>query len=148
MPFTQNTSPTFAKQPRHGLAQILPADTTAQKTVITAGANGSKVMSLYASSTDTVARDVQIAIVRSATTYILGTVTVPLSSGNTAAAPTVDLFNVTAFPFNGTVGGVWAVDHDGQHYLNLESGDTLVVSVLVTVTAAKVISVHSEFEDF
>lgn len=143
MAFTQNTAPTFAKQPRKGLAQILPADTTAQKTVITAGSSGSKVLSLHASSTDTADRDVAISLVRSATTYLLGTIKVPLSSGNTNAIFPLDLLNTTVFAF-----GLLAVDHDGQHYLNLESGDTLVVNALTTVTAAKVISVHSDYEDF
>lgn len=139
MAFTQNVFPTLPKQPRKGLIQILPADTTTQKTVITAGANGNKVVNLTASSTDTAAHDIQVAIVRSATTYILATTTVPITAGFVAGTPPVDLLAlIPNLPR----------DQDGQPYLFLESGDTLVVSALVTVTAAKIISVHSDHAEF
>lgn len=147
MSFAQNPTPTLPRQPRKGLVQILPADTTGQKTVVTAGASGSKVVSLYASSTDTSARDVQVSLVRSATTYLLGTVTVPANSGNTNALPTIDLMQTLTvtpqFP-----AGMFPNDGDAQHYAFLESGDTLVVSALTTVTAAKVISIHADYADF
>jgi uncharacterized protein (UPF0371 family) len=143
MPFTQNTSPTFAKQPKLGLAQIVNADASAQKTVITAGGNGSKVLSLRATSTDTSARDVQFAVVRGGTTYVLGTVAVALTAGFINSAPSVDLLNTSQSPI-----GSLPFDHDGQKYINLESGDTLVVLALTTVTAAKAISVFAEYEDF
>jgi hypothetical protein len=146
MPFTQNLAPTFVKQPRRGLAQIANADGSSQKTVVTAGGNGSKVLSLYATSTDTSARDVQIAIVRSATTYILGTVSVPANSGNTNSAPTVDLLQTLASSPQ-LPAGMLPIDNDGQHFLFVESGDTLVVLALTTVTAAKVVSVHSDYGD-
>lgn len=139
MTFTQNAFPTFTKFPRKGLAQILPADASAQKTVITAGANGNKVVNLIASSTDTSARDIQVSLVRSATTYVLATTTVAINSGNIAATAPVDLLAlIPNLP----------VDQDGQRFLFLESGDTLVVNALTTVTAAKVISIHSDHAEF
>ena len=143
MAFTQNTDGTFVKQPRKGLVQIVNADAQAAKTVVTAGASGSKVVSLIATSNDTSARDVQVALVRSAVTYILGVTTVGIGAGTIAATPAVDLLNTTIFP-----AGMIAVDNDGQKYLFMESGDTLVVSALATVTAAKTISAHSDFGDF
>ena len=82
MAFTQNMAATFARQPRHGLAQIANADASGQKTVVTAGASGSKVTALYASSTDTSARVIAISIVRSATTYLLASPTVVLRAGD------------------------------------------------------------------
>lgn len=143
MVFVPNPVPEFLKQPKKGLVQIANADASAQKTVVTAGSSGSKVTALYASSTDTSARDVQVALVRGGTTYILGTTTVALRSGDTAGTPVVDLLNTTVFPV-----GLLANDQDAQKYLFLESGDTLVVSALTTVTSGKIISVHADYADF
>ncbi len=143
MAFTQNMAATFARQPRHGLAQIANADASGQKTVVTAGASGSKLTALYASSTDTSARVIAISIVRSATTYLLASPTVALRAGDTADTPAVDLLNSTVFP-----AGLLSTDNDGQKYLFLESGDTLVVNAQTTVTSGKIVSVHADYSDF
>jgi hypothetical protein len=141
MPFVQNPIPTLVKQPRKGLVQIANADGSNNKTVVTAGANGSKVVSLFASSTELTAnnRDVQVSIVRAAVTYVLATTTVPFSAGFTVAAfgPINLLAAIPNLP----------IDNDGQRYLFLESGDTLVVASLTTLTAGKIISVHSDYGD-
>lgn len=139
MAFTPNVFPTFTRQPRKGLVQIANADASNQKTVVTAGASGSKVTNLVASSTDTSARDIQVSVVRSATTYVLATTTVPITAGFVAGTPPVDL--LAAVPN-------LPRDQDGQPYLFVESGDTLVVNALTTVTTAKVVSVHSDYSDF
>jgi len=137
--FTQNVFPTLAKQPRKGLGQILNATGTAAVTVVTAGASGSKVTNLVATSTDTSGQNIQVAIVRSATTYILATTAVPASSGTAAGTAPIDLLAIIPnLPR----------DQDGQPYLFIESGDTLVVSSLATITSGKIISVHSDYADF
>ena len=134
MAFTQNISPTFVKQPQNGKVQILPADASAQKTVYTAGASGSKVTSLNAVSTDTVARDVQVSITNAGTSYPIGTVTVPIGAGNSGTVASVNMLDITKL-----VG--LALDSDGNPELLLISGDTLTVSALTTVTAAKAITI-------
>ena len=139
MTFIQNVFPTIAKFPRKGVAQILPADTTAQKTVITAGASGNKVVSLNASSTDTAVVDIAVSLVRSATTYLLATTRLPIGAGFTQGVPAVDLLALIA--------GL-PLDQDAQKYLFLESGDTLVVNALVTITAAKVVSIYADHAEF
>lgn len=136
-------TPIFLQAPKHGVVQIVPGDTTGNKTVITAGANGTKVIALYAYSDDTAARDIRVSIVRSATTYPISCVNVPLTSGHTSSIPPVNLFGGSQFPAN-----MLALDQDGQPYLFLESGDTLVVNVLTTVTTAKTITVHADFGNF
>lgn len=138
-----NNVPTLVKTPKHGLAQIANADGTTAKTVVTAGAEGSKVVALYASSTDTSNRDVMVAIVRSGTIYPLAIIQVPLNAGNANNVPTVDLLNSTNFPE-----GLFAVDGDGQKYLFLQNGDTLTVAAPVAVTATKTISAHADYADF
>ena len=133
-------TPVFTQTPSLSLAQILPADTTVAKTIVTAGANGTKITALTASSNDA-ARIVQINLVRSAVVYILTTVTVAANSGTDGTAASVNLLNTTSLP------GL-PIDNDGQPYLLLKSGDTLTAAVTVTVTAAKTISIAAIGADF
>lgn len=135
------TTPSFVGAPNVGVQQILPADTTAWKTLFTAGASGSKVAALNLQSTDTVARVVQVSILRSAVNYILGCINVPAGAGNDGVTPAVDALLATLVP------GV-PLDNDGQHYLLLKSGDVLQISTQVTLTAAKAINAVAIGGDF
>lgn len=139
MSFTQNVFPTLPRMPRKGLAQISNATGTSQVTVVTAGGNGNKVVSLLATSTDTAAQIVQVAIVRSSTTYVLATTQVAANAGSTNATAPVDLLAIVPN---------LSRDQDGQPYLFIESGDALVLSTVGTVTAGKVVSVHSDHAEF
>lgn len=134
MTFAQNTSATYPKQPMNGRVQIVNADAQAQKTIYTAGANGSKLTSLLAVSTDTSSRDVQISITNGGTSYPIGTVTIPAGAGNTGGVAAQNILG-------GLVG--LAVDSDGNFYIHLQSGDTLTASALATVTTAKTITVST-----
>jgi hypothetical protein len=139
MSFTPNVFPTMLNQPLKGLAQILNATGTAQVTVITAGSNGSKVLNLVATSTDTAAQTIAVSLVRSSTTYLLATTSVPANSGNVSGTAPVDLLAIISnLPR----------DQDGQPYLFLNSGDTLVVNSAGSVTSGKTISVHSDYANF
>ena len=141
MAFTPTNDPTFAKQPTNGHVQILPADASAQKTLYTAGANGSKIIGVIIGSTDTSARDIQLSIVNTALTYVLGTKTVAINAGSVAGTPAVNLLDPAVIP------GM-PVDNDGNPFLFLISGDTLVINSLTTVTTAKLIAGHCIAEDF
>ena len=74
MAFTQNNLATLIRQPQNGKVQIANADGQTQKTVYTAGPNGSKVSSLIAVSSDTAAHDVQVSITNAGTPFPPGTV--------------------------------------------------------------------------
>jgi len=137
--FIQNVFPTLPRMPRKALVQIVNADASSAKTLIVAGSNGNKVVNLVASSNDSSPRDIQVSLVRSATTYVLATTTVAANSGNAAGTAPVDLLAIIPN---------LARDQDGQPYLFLESGDTLVVGTLTTVTTAKIVSVHSDHAEF
>ena len=139
MAFIQNVFPTLPRMPRRGLVQIVNADASSAKTLVVAGSNGNKVVNIVASSNDSSSRDIQVALVRSATTYVLATTTVVANSGNVAGTAPADLLAIVPN---------LARDQDGQPYLFLESGDTLVVSALTTVTAAKSVNVHSDHAEF
>jgi hypothetical protein len=132
MAFTQNSLATRVKQPRAASVQIANADASAQKTVDTAGVNGSKYTALIATSTDTAAHDVTISRSNSGVYYPLGTVSVPAGAGMSSLAPSVNLLG-------GIVG--LPIDSDGNPYLQLITGDILTVNSTNTVTAAKLISV-------
>ena len=139
MSFTQNVFPTLPRMPRKGLAQIVNATGTAQVTVITAGANGNKVVTMVANSTDSVSQMVMVSLLRGGATYSLALSAIPANSGNAAGMAPVDLL--------ATIPNL-ARDQDGQAYLFLESGDTLVVNSGAAVTAGRAISVHSDHAEF
>lgn len=134
-------TPVFVQTPKVGLVQILNADASANKTVVTGGTNGTKVTSLTLASTDTSARVVNVNIVRSGTTYNLGAVSVPITAGTDGATLTINCFSPLVIP------GL-PVDNDGQPYLFLQSSDTLSVSAATTVTSGKIISAVAVSGDF
>jgi hypothetical protein len=122
--------PIFAAAVNLGVAQILPADASNYKTVFTAGASGSKVVALIAATDETAVRVLQIAILRSAVNYVLGSISIPIGAGNDGATPSVNMFGTILMP------GLPA-DNDGQPYILLKNGDSLQVKSLTTITAAK-----------
>lgn len=127
-------SPAFAATPKLGVVKIVNADASAQKDVLAAGSSGTKVVSVTAVSDDTSARVLQLSVLRSAANYILGSVSVPAASGTDGTTAAVDLLAAALVPD-------LPVDNDGQRYLFLESGDTLQVKSLTTVTSAKTVTV-------
>lgn len=132
----------FIQQPGLGLANIVNADGTTKKTVVTGGTNGTKVTSLTLTSTDTSSRVVQVWVTRSATSYCLGSVTVAITAGTDGVTAGVSVLTNTLLP------GI-PVDNDGQAYLILAASDTLQVAVNTgAVTAAKEIDAVAVKADF
>jgi hypothetical protein len=134
-------TPIFPQALRNSVQTILPADASAVKAVLAAGSNGSKVEALNVTSTDTSARDVTIYVTISATNYLIGTVSIPLNSGNTNSAPSVDILRSSQLP-------ALAFDANGNRFLYLASGSTLSIACTSTVTTAKQITVFAQGEDF
>jgi hypothetical protein len=134
-------TPIFIQAPKNTQITIVAADASAQKVVCTAGANGSKVIGLILCSDDTSARVIQMVIKRGGTSILIGSVNVPTLSGTDGAAPSVN-----------AIGGVYMpglpIDSDGNEFILLESGDTLEIKSLTTVTAAKTISATCIFGNF
>lgn len=138
MPLT--ATPVFPQSPLLGAQSFLNADASTKKTVITAGANGSKVISLTATSTETAsARVAQVWLNRAAVLYLLVSVNIPVNSGFDGTAPVVNLMNETQWPGQGF--------SDGNFFL-LQSGDLLQVSVTTTITAGKEIDVVGNYLNF
>lgn len=138
---TVTATPIFPQSIKNEFGQLNNASGQTPVTVYTGGTNGSKIESLFVSSTDTTARDIQISIVISSVTYILGTVTIPINSGNINSAPTVNYFQSSQLPN-------LAKDSNGNPYLYLASGAVLQAEALTTVTSGKVISIMAFGGDY
>jgi hypothetical protein len=111
-------------------------------TIYTAGASGGRVLSLMASTDDTVTINVFLYILRSSTVIPIGMVNIPLSSGNTNAARfPVDFLNGTNLP------GL-PIDNTGRQYIPLLSSDVLRATSLANLTAAKSAWINASGADY
>jgi hypothetical protein len=115
------------------------------KTLCTGGTNGSKVVASTMVSTDNaLAHKIIFSLQRGGTNYSLCYVTLPINSGTDGITPAVDLF--AGGPTNLLYG--LPIDNDGQRYLFLESGDTLVATFLTGLSASCYIYITTISADF
>ena len=99
---------------------------------------------MYASTTETaLAHDVAIAVVRSAVSYPIATVSVPVNAGFVSGTAAINLLSSTNFP-----AGMLAVDENNQNYILLSSGDTLTVAALVAVNSGKQLIFHADYGNY
>ena len=149
MALNANQIPIYAITPKTAVANLNAASagalgtTTNAVTVVTAGANGSRVYSLIASTTDTAAVNLYIQIVDTGGTVVrpIGQVNVPLRSGDTASTLMVDCLDpiiVKGLP----------VDNTGKRYIELGATETLRVSTVANMTAAKNCYVSAQYADY
>ena len=127
-----NTAPIFELVVKNAGVTIVPADTTAVKTVYTGGTNGSRIDQLSVSSTDTAAMTLMWYKNIGGTDYHLADTVIAIGAGYTTVAG-VDAL-ATLAPSLG--------------YLVLASGEVLKVKVLATVTTAKQIDVVAQLGDY
>lgn len=128
------STPVCVQTPKASVQQILNADASGWKTVVTGGTNGTKVTGLMLTSTDTSSRIVQVAISRGGTHYIFGTVTVAITAGTDGTTAAVAVFSSSLIPN-------LPVDNDGQPYIFLsDASDTLDISSTTTVTSGKILN--------
>lgn len=137
-----STSPIFYGTAKTSAVQIANADGTTKKTVLTAGSNGSILLGVQATTTDSAANDVglYIQIGGSGTAYPIGGKRVAALSGDaTTANPSaaVSLLDVGQFPF---------LLPDGS--LQLGAGDILQAAVQATVTSAKTVTIVAQYGDY
>lgn len=135
------STPVFPQTVITSVAQILPADTTTLKTLITPGSNGSRIDAILVSSTDTSAKDLQFVLTISSVDYVLGTLSIPANSGFTNSVPLVSVFAHSQFVALNT-------DVNGNKHMFLANGAVLKVKALSTVTTAKAISIIAQRGDF
>jgi hypothetical protein len=119
-PPTQFTNSTSTSTP----TQILPTKT-----------NGVKLEAILIASTDTSARDFNLYLNVSATNYLIGTVSIPASAGNSNSTPAVNLLSALtgASPLLPI-----PKDSNGNPYLYLDSSTALYAAPATTITSGKV----------
>jgi hypothetical protein len=104
-----------------------------------AGSFGGIVESLMASTTDTAAVNVLVYALSGTSVQPLGIVNVPLSSGNAANVPNVDLINgLAGLPINSVY----------KKYIPLQPNMSIKVAVLAAMTANKILFVKATGVDF
>src|SRR5437868_186174 len=124
------TQAQFPITPKAGVVQINNGNGTTAQTLMTGGSTGTKIVGLNLANTDTAAKIAQIFLVRSSTSYLIGSVSVPAGAGNDGSTAAVNALSSAMVP------GL-PVDNDGNRYLFLQSGDTLTVGVTVAMTSGK-----------
>jgi hypothetical protein len=134
-------TPIFPQTVKNYAAQILNADASNKKALVTGATNGTKIEAITVSSTDTSARDLQLVMTIGAVDYILTTVSIPASSGTTNAVPAVDILRTAQWP------GL-SFDANGNKILYVASGAVLNVKSLTTVTTGKEIDALAIGGDF
>ena len=135
--------PIFPATIKNWFAKIALADTTTLKTLITAGASGSRVDSIMVSNTATAATsDLQFVITFGGVDYIIDTVQIPVNAGFTNSVVAVNILgHATKFLWN-------AYDANGNRYLVLASGAVLKAKVLANLASGKEISIFAQGADY
>jgi hypothetical protein len=111
-------------------------------TIYTSGASGGRVISLTASTDDTVTINVFLYIFRGSTVIPVGLVNIPLSSGNTNAARfVVDFLNGTNIP------GL-PIDQTGRQYIPLLANDVLKATTIANLSATKSVWLNAAGVDY
>lgn len=136
------TTPIFVEAVETAAVQFTSADTTALKDVVTAGADGCRVVALEAVSDDTAVINVQLYVQRdgSGTSYPIGAVQVPIGAGTVVAGAPVAAKNLL------DPSKVAILLDDGAIFLG--GTDKLRASCAATMTAAKTLTISAVFGDY
>lgn len=121
--------------------RLTSSDTTSYVTLYTAGTNDAVIKSITATTTDTAAVNLKVAIGDGTTDYLLGTVRVALGSGTDGATASVDILGSSLLP------GL-PRDLNNRTVLPLKNGYTLKVGCLATMTSAKQTDILAVVEEY
>ena len=123
-----NQVPIFQANPKTVCQEVLAADTTTQKTLYTAGAEGALIDNVSVISDDTAAAILVVTLNDGTSDCQIGEVTIPIGAGTDGSTPAVNLLQSVAMPFLQAKGG-----------LPLGALAILKVNAKVTLTAGKAI---------
>lgn len=113
-----------------GVTWVNADGAAASKDVFVAGSNGSRCFAIAATSTDTSDRDFQIFLNDGSTSFLVGTVTVPLGAGNTGTVAALNLIgSLSTNPWLNSDGSVM-----------LPTGWKIKASNVTTITTAKTVT--------
>lgn len=104
--------------------------TTVPTQLLAAQTNGCKLEAIMVSSTDTSPRNLNLYINVSSTNYLLGTVSIPATAGDTNAIPAVNLLASANLPL--------PKDPNGNPYLYLDSNTSLTATPATSITSTDV----------
>lgn len=114
------------------------ADGTAAKTVFTAGANGSRVHLISASTDDTTPL---LHLIKNdgSTSCILAAFELPTNSGRANGAPAVDLLDPAVIP---------SIPADPGQFLTLGANETIEIAMTAALTVDKTVHVVADGVDY
>lgn len=143
MAFT--ATPVFPQTPNVSVTNWTSSDgAAATKTIYTGGSNGSKVVAISVATNAAETHLLTLSITRNSTSYVLGAITLPTSSGTDGTNPSISLLTgstgntIPTLPF----------DSDGQKYIFLTSVDTLQITHATSFTSSKKMDVIAFGADF
>lgn len=125
--------PGFPRAYKTGVVQIVPATGTAVTDLIQAGADGMIVSTLVLTSQETAtARNIRFSVQRggAGSNFVIGSINVPINSGNNGTATSVSPLLVT----NTIFAPPFEFDANGNKVIVLGPLDKLRVEALVAVT--------------
>jgi len=127
-----NTDPIFVVSANLAEVTFVNADGTTPKDLVSAAADGTKILGISATSDDTSAVNLQLFIHDGSVGYLVGTVLVPTLSGTDGVVAAVALID------KDSVALPW-LDADGEFFI--PTGYKIQVAPLAAVTAAKTVTV-------
>ena len=133
--------PFFTQGLYHNVQTLVNSDGQTVKALTATQTNGLRITAIWASSSDTTARDVCLYVTISGTNYLLAQVQVPITAGQVNTTPAINLLK-------GLNTGILPLDANGNPYIDLPSGAILSINAPVTVTTAKQINVGAMGEYF
>ena len=101
-----NTDPIFLKTIATPAIQFTSADTTALKTVLTAGADGGAITQLTATSSDSAIVTAVLSLTSGGVTNIIGEVIVAIGAGTDGSTPAVNLLDLDQITLLQTDGSI------------------------------------------
>ena len=123
-----NQVPIFQKNPTTVCQEVLAADTTSQKTLYTAGAEGALIDNVSVTSDDTAAAILVVTVNDGSSDCQIGEVTIPIGAGTDGSTPAVNLLDPISMPFFQSNGS-----------LPIGASAVLKVNAKATLTAGKTI---------
>jgi hypothetical protein len=133
-----NTNPIFVANRQTWTAEILPGDGTTPVDLVVAGASGSLIEAIGATSTDTGVVELDLYLVAGALSVTIGSATIAIAAGtNGGTTPAANILAQADLP--------WLRD---DLLLALGAGWTLQVGAHAAVTAAKVVHVFALGGDY
>lgn len=127
-----NTSPIFPLTVKNAAVTFVNSDSTTEKTLLSGGTNGTRIDTISATSDDTVARVFTIALNDGSTSYKVGEVSIPITSGTdgaTVAVKVLDGSSTKLIPWLDSSGSIF-----------LANGWSLKLTAKVAVTSGKTIT--------